>query len=99
LKEISEKIKKEKSIWVSSEKPLLQEKVSAQFEDLSFSKGLKRTLNAMNYGIIYNKEATGFGSVFSEWIRRPGAACEINIAVFPAVFFIFFIIWLNNNLL
>lgn len=53
LKAMLEKLKKETGIWVKGSQSLLQDNISAQFEDLPLQDGLKRILSSMNYSFVF----------------------------------------------
>jgi hypothetical protein len=80
LKTVAEKIENETGIWFKAREALLQEKVSAAFDELPLEDGLERILSRMSYSLVYDdhNDIVGvflFGSVDPSQkrvIRRPG---------------------------
>ncbi|OQX10860.1 MAG: hypothetical protein BWK80_45330 [Desulfobacteraceae bacterium IS3] len=57
LKEVTEKIGKEKGIWFKGEESLFEEKVSVRFTDIPLEQGLKRILGNLNHSIVFDKNS------------------------------------------
>ena len=54
LGKILQQIEEQSNVWFKADKPLLNEKVSVQFKDLSLEEGLKRILISFNYSLIFD---------------------------------------------
>ena len=54
LKEILEKLEREKGISWKGNSSLLEEKITVQFKDLSLDKGVKRILHSMNHYLLFD---------------------------------------------
>ena len=67
LRDIIAKLKREKGIWFKlwfkGSEFLLDEKVSAQFSDLSVDKGLGRIFSSMNYSLVFDQHDHVIGVV------------------------------------
>jgi hypothetical protein len=57
LKEVTEKIGKEKGIWFKGEESLFEEKVSVRFTDIPLEEGLKRILGKLNHSMVFDKKS------------------------------------------
>ena len=53
LKTVLEKLRKETGIWIKGSESLLQDNISAQFDNLSLHDGLNRILSSMNYSLVF----------------------------------------------
>ena len=56
LKEILEKLEREKGISWKGESSLLEEKITVQFRNLSLHEGVKRILGSMNHCLVFDKD-------------------------------------------
>lgn len=63
LKQILEKIKREKGIWFNEISSLLDKKVSVYFNDLPLEKGLNRLLYDFNYALLFDKNSRTEGII------------------------------------
>ena len=55
LRDIIARFKREKGIWFKGSEFLLDEKVTAQFSDLSVDEGLGRIFSSMNYSLVFDQ--------------------------------------------
>jgi hypothetical protein len=55
LKEVLEKISREKGIWIKWKGSVLEGKVSLQFRDLYLQDGLRRILAQCNHSLVFNR--------------------------------------------
>ena len=63
LKDILEKLEKEKGIWCRGDESVLGERISVQFTGLSLEGGMKRILASMNYSLLFDKESRLIGVI------------------------------------
>ena len=56
LKNVIERIRKEKGIWFKVSESLLEEKVSVEFKNLTVHEGLKRIFRMMNYIFLFDQD-------------------------------------------
>ncbi len=74
LKQIIERIKVKKQLWVKGEHHLEGRDLSVEFEDLSLEKALKRILARVNHSFVYDRNGGISGVIIvktedSKWIR------------------------------
>jgi len=89
LKNVFEKIQKEKGIWFKAPENLLGEKMSVRFNNLSIQEGLKRILRTMNYSFIFDRENNLIGVFIigkDDRIKKTGYFAELNEQMLTAAF-------------
>jgi len=64
LKDILEKLEREKGIWFKGDKSVFADKrISVKFTGLSLEGGMKRILASMNYSLLFDKESRLIGVI------------------------------------
>jgi hypothetical protein len=55
LRQVIDRIKRERLIWIRRVHGSLNERVSVEFEDLSLRKGVERIFSSVNYSLVFDK--------------------------------------------
>jgi hypothetical protein len=63
LKDILEKLEREKGIWFKGDKSVFAERISVQFTGLPLEEGMKRILASMNYSLLFDEESRLIGVI------------------------------------
>lgn len=83
LRDILEKLKKEKGIWFKCDASLLEETVSIKFEDLPLQKGLRRIFSNVSHCLVFDQDEEVRGVFILDKNTRGGSLFKIPTKAHP----------------